>query len=447
MSSIIVNVRDLTAGLVLAEDILNPVGQPLVCRGTKLSERMIQVIRERGYADFLRVRLTEDGEDDFDENGDMRNGGVPHTLVRKVRKDVGDMIGKARQTSSLSRPQVERLASDIAPVIRALFDGPAPIFDNICVLSDHDDYTHQHSWMVMIMSLAVLRGAWDRGFIYPDAQFRLDTGLGAVLHDLGKIHIPLEVLNKPGKLTREEWELIKAHPEKGYAMIRDTESLMPLAKAIVAHHHQYLDGSGYGPGDRPPLSGEDIPDLVRLTTVVDVYDALVSERPYRLAYLPFQALRFLDAHSRTRFDDRFVHVLRMTVVDFPKGALLLFPHGLVGCVTQNFPKQKENPEILIMGALCRNYAHLIGKQFRLQEPPTGLPSERHILLGAATIQSLAEKIRREARVTGLSTLIASREERTLVCHAQWEELFEKHLGFVTSDDFAMETPEPVMQPG
>lgn len=433
MSSIIVHVNDLRVGQILGEDILNSVGQPLICCGTKFTERMIRVIRERDYAEFVRVRLIQDSQD-YEENEDLRNGGLPHQLVRKVKQDAVELIRKASETNSLSSAQVEKLSTDISPVIRGLFEGNAPIFDNLCVLSGHDDYTHEHSWMVMLMALAVLRGAWDRGILYPDAQDRLDMGLGAILHDLGKTHIPLKILNKPGRLNREEWETIQSHPTKGYSMIRDTEGLMPLAKAIVAHHHQYLDGSGYGPGERSPLSGNDIPDLVRITTIVDVYDALVSERPYRLAYLPFQALRFLEANSGTKFDERFIRILRMTVVDFPQGATLLFSGGLVGCVTRNFPKQKENPEILIMGILSRGAAHLMGRQFRLQAPPVGLPSEKHILLGAASIRSLAAKIRREAHVKGLSKLIAPFEERTLVCLAQWEEFFEEHLGFLIGPD-------------
>lgn len=440
MSSIIVNVKDLRPGQILAEDVLNPSGQPLLCRGTRFSERMIRVVQERGYAQFLRISPGEEQFSEIEED-DLQSGGLPVSVVREVRHKLLGLLEIAAQTNSLTEAQVEKLGEDISPVIRGLFEGRAPVFDNLCVLSEHDDYTHQHSWMVMVMALAVLRGAWDRGLVYPDAQYRLDTGLGAVLHDLGKTQIPLEVLNKPGKLNREEWELIKSHPEKGYLMIRQNQNLMPLAKAIVAHHHQALDGSGYGPGQRA-LSAKEIPDLVRMVTIVDIYDALVSERPYRLGYLPFQALRFLEANSGSKLDRRFLHVLRMTVVDFPKGAILLFSHGLIGCVTKNFQKEKENPEILIIGVLCRSSAPLIGRNFRLQEQTIGFPKERDILLGAATMHSLAEKIRREAREKGLATLVCPFEERTLMASSGWEELLENHLGFLCDRDGCAEIEEP-----
>lgn len=447
MSSIIINVNDLKVGQILAEDIVNPLGQPLICRGTALTDRMLQVVRERDYAQFVRIRLYDDDDGELRYFWDLQSGGVPAPVVRKVKQEVGQVLKKASVTNSLSTNQVEKLSTDISPVIRQLFEGKSPIFDDLCILSDHDDYTHQHSWMVMLLSLALLRGAWDLGLIYPDTQLRLDMGLGAVLHDLGKTHIPLEVLNKPGKLTRQEWELIKSHPQEGYDMIRDNEVLMPLAKAIVAHHHQYLNGSGYGAGDRSPLSGDDIPHLVRIATVADVYDALVSERPYRLAYLPFQALRFLEANVKTKFDEAYVQILRKTVMDFPYGCVLLFSGGVVGCVTRNFPRDKSNPEITILGILARESSRLLGRKYRLQDPDVDLPGEKDILIGAASLESLAEKIRCEARTKGLSRLIAPWSERVLVCHSQWEELFDTHLGFLAADDFAMEEPEPVVQPG
>lgn len=446
MSSIIVNVNDLKPGQILAEDILNSLGQPLICRGTPLTDRMIRVVGERDYARFVRIRLYDDEEGDLRDCWDLQSGGVPASMVRRVKQNVGEVLKIASVTNSLTSAQVEKLSSDISPVIRQLFEGRSPVFDDLCVLSDHDDYTHKHSWTVMLLSLAVLRGAWERGLVFPDPQFRLDMGLGAVLHDLGKTHIPLNVLNKPGKLTRQEWDLIKSHPEEGYGMIRDNEVLMPLAKAIVAHHHQYLDGSGYGAGKRSPLSGEDIPHVVRIATVVDVYDALVSERPYRLAYLPFQALRFLEANCGTKFDGAYIQILRKTVMDFPQGCVLLFSRGVLGCVTRNFERDKENPEITILGILAKGLEKLLGRSYRLQEPGVDFPGEKDIVIGAASLESLGEKIRREALGKGLAKLIAPWPDRRLICRPEWEELFDKHLGFLAADDFVLEEPEPVTQP-
>ncbi len=441
MSSIVLSIKDLRPGQVLAEDILNPMGQPLICHDTPLTSRMIRVIRERDYAQFVRIRLDDDGTE-LKDYWDLQNGGVPVQLVRKVKRDVGEVLKQASVTNSLSSAQVEKLSLDISPVVRQLFEGSSPVFDDLCILSEHDDYTHKHSWMVMVLSLAVLRGAWGMGYINPDFQLRLDMGLGAVLHDIGKTHIPLEVLNKPGKLTRQEWELIKSHPQEGYDMVRDNEVLMPLAKAIVGHHHQYLDGSGYGAGERSPLYGDSIPSIVRIATIVDVYDALVSERPYRMAYMPFQALRYLEANTRTKFDAAYVGVLRKSVMDFPQGCVLLFQEGIVGCVTRNFVMDKENPEVTILGVLAGDSSHLLRRVFRLREPDVGLPNENNILIAAATLESLAEKIRRQAATKGLSRLIAPWSQRVLICGDEWEEIFDRHLGFLCADDFALEEPEP-----
>jgi HAMP domain-containing protein len=131
---------------------------------------------------------------------------------------------------------------------------------------------------------------------------------GGLLHDVGKVGIPSALLDKPGKLTSEEYELVKRHPAIGatiLAPIGAYRAVIPL----VLHHHELLDGSGYPHG----LAGDQIPLLVRIMTVADVYDALTSERPYRPAWSPDRALAFLREGTRRQFDPRVVEALACSV--------------------------------------------------------------------------------------------------------------------------------------
>lgn len=131
---------------------------------------------------------------------------------------------------------------------------------------------------------------------------------GGLLHDVGKVGVPVGILDKPGKLTPDEFDLIKGHPVIGakiLAPIAAFRSALPL----VLHHHELLDGSGYPHG----LKGDQIPLLVRVMTVADVFDALVSERPYRSAWPAEQALDYLRANVGTKFDARAVEALGMAV--------------------------------------------------------------------------------------------------------------------------------------
>jgi len=136
-----------------------------------------------------------------------------------------------------------------------------------------------------------------------------DIEVAALLHDIGKIGIADAILNKPGKLTVEEYELMKKHPEYGWAVLRQVPG-MEYASLMILHHHESFDGSGYPGG----LKGEEIPLGSRIVSVIDAFDAMVSSRPYRQG-LPFEeAQRRLMLASGTQFDacvvDSFLSLAR-----------------------------------------------------------------------------------------------------------------------------------------
>lgn len=132
-----------------------------------------------------------------------------------------------------------------------------------------------------------------------------------LLHDIGKIGIPLEILNKPGKLTVEEWNILKTHAIKGYEIAKSNSELKVIANEI-RHHHERWDGGGYPDG----LSGEDIPLLSRVIAVVDAYDAMTNNRSYRKAISPKMAIKELLSCSGTQFDPRIVNeFVRMLEID------------------------------------------------------------------------------------------------------------------------------------
>ncbi|WP_105616660.1 sensor domain-containing diguanylate cyclase/phosphohydrolase [Vallitalea okinawensis] len=135
-----------------------------------------------------------------------------------------------------------------------------------------------------------------------DAEIE-NLGLLALFHDIGKIRIPNEILNKEEKLTPKEWELIKTHAEAGYRIALAMPTLAPLAAAIL-HHHEHYDGSGYPDG----LKGEDIPYYSRIIAVVDAYDAMTHSRSYQKLKSPMEALDELIACAGTQFDPSIVRV-------------------------------------------------------------------------------------------------------------------------------------------
>jgi HD-GYP domain-containing protein (c-di-GMP phosphodiesterase class II) len=136
----------------------------------------------------------------------------------------------------------------------------------------------------------------------PDSEFDNLTLL-AILHDIGKSSIPNDIINKPGSLAAEEWDIVKKHSEIGYRIAHSSPELVPIAEAILAHHERW-DGSGYPLG----VKGEQIPLISRIFAIVDTYDVMTHECPYREIFSPEQAAEELKRCSGTQFDPSLVEM-------------------------------------------------------------------------------------------------------------------------------------------
>ena len=141
-----------------------------------------------------------------------------------------------------------------------------------------------------------------------DGDQLVTLSYAAYLHDVGKVRVPDEILNKPGPLTDEEWVEMRRHPEYGARMLEDKEFLRDAGRIVIAHHERY-DGSGYPRG----LAGDDIPIEARIISVVDAYDAMVSDRPYRKALSKETALAEIERNSGSQFDPRVVRAFLRVV--------------------------------------------------------------------------------------------------------------------------------------
>ena len=185
---------------------------------------------------------------------------------------------------------------------------------------DHETGRHLERIREYSRLLALKLRETDNGNAYLTDAYIDDLGLSSVLHDIGKVGIPDQVLLKPGKLTEEEFEVIKKHPSIGGKILEETELLNPtrsflaIGKLVAYHHHEKWDGSGYPFG----LSGEDIPLSARIVAVCDVYDALISARPYKDALSHEAATAIIRKGRGTHFDPKLVDVFIAAQEDFRK---------------------------------------------------------------------------------------------------------------------------------
>jgi len=190
-----------------------------------------------------------------------------------------------------------------------------------------------------------------RGWIDAEGRRRLDRieerlvrlGLGLLLHDIGKLMVPEAVLNKPGKLDEDEWRLIRAHPENGVELLKDTR-ISPLVSVVVRAHHERWDGTGYPDGKR----AEDIHQFARIAAVADVFDAITSERPYKKALPNSVGVDIIKEGRGTAFDPECVDVFLEIVAPYPPGTEVQLSDGRRGIVVETPEEAMDRPIVRII---------------------------------------------------------------------------------------------------
>ncbi len=223
------------------------------------------------------------------------------------------------------------LASDLADVV----EGQPQAFSLLYALKNHDDYSYTHSLNVAMLSLTIAR------WLELPHEALTQVALAAILHDIGKVMVPDEVLNKPGKLTDEEWEVMQRHGDDGARMLLETPA-DDLA-FVVAYEHQLAYDDQHADYGRWPLH------LVsELVCLADVYDALRSNRPYRGSLAPDVAMRIMEEEATTKFDAELFAGFRRMLGYYPPGTCLQLSDGRVAVAQTTNLLDPERPSVLVV---------------------------------------------------------------------------------------------------
>lgn len=209
---------------------------------------------------------------------------------------------------------------------------------NLINIKMFDDYTYTHSVNVATISLLI---ASKLGI---DKKNLTELGIGALFHDIGKIRVPHKILNKNEKLSEEEFKIMKKHPEYVNEILKEQKGFSETGKVIAMQHHEKFDGTGYPYG----VAGKEINYFARIVAIADVYDALTTDRVYRKAMLPYEAIRMILSWSGTQFDPELVGRLLNIISLYPPGSYVQLNTGEIGVVKRSEYGNFLKPEILII---------------------------------------------------------------------------------------------------
>ncbi len=265
-------------------------------------------------------------------------------LHTKTKEAVVSLFKDVRMGNAL---KLDGAVSLVDELNQSIIRNPSAL---ICLsrLKTADNYTYLHSVSVCVLMIALGRQLGMKDDMLKQA------GIAGLLHDIGKVFIPDEVLNKPGKLTDEEFNIVKMHPVKGWEFLKDSGEVSDLILDVCRHHHERVDGMGYP----DKLSGEALTLFARMGAVCDVYDAITSNRSYKKGWEPVESIRKMAEWNNGHFDEVVFHAFVKTVGIYPTGTLLKLKSGRLGVVTDQSKKSLVKPIVKVFFS-TRSNMHIL----------------------------------------------------------------------------------------
>lgn len=338
--------KAIRPGMIIDQAIIDRAGRLLIARKMELTDFHIESMENMGIAG---VYICEDEEEEEKEER-LSEAEIPKDIEQKYEKvKVEDPI-KVKLSESVRKRVAEGVQylyqdtespdftnatkSITADLMRAITDNDAIAVD-ISALKISDEYTFKHSVDVATMSMIV---AQKYGF---SQQQIYEIGISGLLHDIGKAQIPAALLNKAGKLTEQEFALMKQHSLLGYRILMNKEELSDEIKLGVLQHHEKINGSGYPLG----VSGDKICQFAKIIAVADIYDALVTERPYKKPYSPRDAVEMIMAMT-DELDICTMRCFLESIILYPVGTDVDLSNGERARVIENSPHYVLRPRVM-----------------------------------------------------------------------------------------------------
>lgn len=323
-------------GDILGRTIYNNLGSMLLREEVILNESSIRKLKSMGcYSLYIKDRYSDEVIEEIIKPETMNR---IHGIQEKLKNIIIDFNYSGKTDIKKIDTNIKSINEIIDEVIYDVMFSKN-ILENLVSISTYDDYTMNHSLNVMMLSTVIAR---DKKFSMKEIK---KLAIGCIFHDIGKTFIPIEIINKPGKLTNEEFDIVKTHSEKGYNFLKNYTDLPLTSINIALSHHEREDGSGY-PNN---LKGEEIHIYSKIASICDVFDALTSDRAYRRAEPVNEAMEYLFASGGDDFSLETIKTFARSINVFPKDTLVCLSDGREGIIYEANNNIHSRPKVKIYG--------------------------------------------------------------------------------------------------
>lgn len=337
-----ISTRLLKNGMKIDQSIVDGTGRALIAKGAFLDDFQIEYLHEKGIGgvyiqegeldpEELEINISEHTKAVIEKNRVQDRAKV--TLTESVRKRVGEGV-QYLYSNADSEGFMEATNNVTNELMNAIFENDAVAVD-IGMLKVSDEYTFKHSVDVATMAMIIAK---KHGL--KDGEIR-ELGISGLLHDVGKSKIPNEVLNKPGRLTDDEFALMKQHSLFGFEILKKRNQFSDGIVRGVLQHHEKMNGKGYPLG----VPAEKIHKYARIISVADVYDALVTERPYKKAFSKRDAVEMIMAMT-SDLDIDVMQSFLNSVILYPVDSVVELSNGEKAKVVENSTEYTLRPKVV-----------------------------------------------------------------------------------------------------
>lgn len=318
-------------GDVLGKPVYDDKCQLLLAKEVKLTQNYIDRLKKANiHCIYIDDELSEGLEANNVVSDELKIRSV--SAVKSVFKELSE-----RKGSNYNVKDIDSIKNVVEELMRVVYDNPDTLY-HMTELMGTDMYTYNHSAEVAVLAMLVAKS------MKLSENFIKKIGIGAILHDIGKMQIPGEILNKVLPLEIDEVKLVKEHVQYGYDMLKENDFISPISRQIVLLHHEKLNGEGYP----YHLAGDQIPIHVRIVTMCDIFNAISSNRSYKDRLNADEALEIIRTEAVYELDrDIYYHLLKVVNI-YPVGTVVELSTGDLAIVIRENIDAQTRPLVQII---------------------------------------------------------------------------------------------------